>query len=219
MRALHLFDLDGTLLPGTTASREIARVVGCLPELDLLEAAWSAGAVDSRGFAQRLHALWAPLDGECVRVAFETAPWIKGLTEVLGDVRERGERAAVLTMSPDFFADRLLGLGAHEVLASRFPPPPSAQPPQPDAIMTPQRKVEAMQELCGRHGIGIERTVAYGDSGSDVPLFAALGNTVAVNATAALERLAAIVYRGEDLTCAYQLARGAFLDGQAGARP
>ena len=47
---------------------------------------------------------------------------------------------------------------------------------------------------------------------SDVPLFAVLQNTVAVNADAALERAARVVYRGEDLREAYAHGR-ALLDG------
>lgn len=45
----------------------------------------------------------------------------------------------------------------------------------------------------------IHAFVAYGDSMSDLPLFAALDNTVAVHADPALEVAARITYRGNDL--------------------
>ena len=49
--------------------------------------------------------------------------------------------------------------------------------------------------------------MAYGDSMSDQPLFAALDNTVAVNADPALETAARVTYRGDDLRDAYTEAR------------
>ena len=49
--------------------------------------------------------------------------------------------------------------------------------------------------------------MAYGDSLSDVPLFAELGNTVAVNADATLEAIARVVYRGDTLLDAYAHGR------------
>jgi phosphoserine phosphatase len=44
--SLHVFDMDGTLLKGTTASLQIARHLGCTRELAELEARFAAGEVD-----------------------------------------------------------------------------------------------------------------------------------------------------------------------------
>ncbi|MFC6987441.1 hypothetical protein [Streptomyces cirratus] len=76
MSRLHVFDLDGTLLRGTTASLEIARRLDCLPELRLLEEKFAAGALDTRGFAAEVCRLWADLTPGAVADAFATAPWI-----------------------------------------------------------------------------------------------------------------------------------------------
>ena len=45
---LHVFDMDGTLLHGTTAGVEIARRLGCLPDLLDLEASFAAGTMDTK---------------------------------------------------------------------------------------------------------------------------------------------------------------------------
>ena len=55
---LHVFDMDGTLLRGTTASLQIARHLGCMEELAGLEARFAAGQIDTRGFATAIHGLW-----------------------------------------------------------------------------------------------------------------------------------------------------------------
>ena len=96
-------------------------------------------------------------------------------------------------------------------MASRFPSVPFVTAVEPAGILTPADKVRIAQELCERHRV--TRCVAYGDSISDVPLFAHLGRTtVAVNAGADLVSVAGAAYTGEDLLGAYALGRS-LIDG------
>jgi phosphoserine phosphatase len=206
MSRLHVFDLDGTLLRGTTASLEIARRLDCLSGLLELEAAFAAGTLDTRGFAAELHRLWHALTPELAIEAFTGAPWIGGLADVLADIRRRGEHSVVITMSPDFFATQLGPLGVDEVVASAFPPLPFRQAPDPAGILTPADKVIAVDRIRSAFGLDRDSCVAYGDSGSDIPLFQALTHTVAVNATPVLRELARYHYDGDDLREAYRLA-------------
>lgn len=205
--ALHVFDMDGTLLEGTSASLQIARHRGTVSELAGLEAQFTAGAIDSRDFAAAIHELWRDLTPAAVADAFAASPWLTGIPAVCADIRARGGRSAVITMSPDFFARHLLELGFDDVVASRFPALPFREPLDPAGILTPADKVRIVASLCQRHGLGRSRCVAYGDSMSDVPLFRHLAKTVAVNADHHLAELAAVSYRGRDLAGAYALGR------------
>jgi phosphoserine phosphatase len=205
--ALHVFDMDGTLLRGTTASVEIARQLDCEAELFDLEAAFATGTVDTRQFAAELWRIWAALTTDQAAAAFDLAPWIDGLPDVLADIRRRGEHSVVVTMSPNFFAELLLDRGVDEVVASAFPPLPFRAPLEPAGILTPQDKVHAVRRVRARLGIENERCIAYGDSGSDVPLFKELRNTVAVNAGPTLRSLARWRYDGDDLRVAYAIAQ------------
>ncbi|GHG26894.1 HAD family hydrolase [Streptomyces filamentosus] len=206
-RLLHVFDMDGTLLRNTSAALEIAARLDCLDELRSLEAEFAAGAIDTRGFAAALYGLWRELTPAVVAETFDAAPWIGGLAEVLADIRGRGDRAVVVTMSPDFFATRLRGLGVDDVVASAFPPPPFRSAPDPAGILVPEDKVTAVDRLRTALGLDRDSCVAYGDSGSDVPLFSVLRHTVAVNASPALRALAGAGYEGDDLRAAYALGR------------
>src|SRR6266700_3857357 len=94
--------MDGTLLSGTTASLQIARHLGCAEDLVELEAQFAAGEIDTRGFAAAIHELWRNLTRQAVADVFGASPWLNGIQEVCADIRERGERSAVITMSPDF---------------------------------------------------------------------------------------------------------------------
>lgn len=208
MGILHVFDMDGTLLKGSTASLELAERLGTVAELLALEKAFGAGVIDTRGFAAEIHALWRELTAEHVADAFRDAPWLEGIAEVCADIRERGEHSAVITMSPDFFARHLLDLGVDTVAASRFPVPPFREPLDPSGILDPAAKVRVAEELRERYGLPLDRLVAYGDSMSDAPLFRHLTHTVAVNADHHLADLATASYRGGDFTEAYALGRG-----------
>ena len=199
--------MDGTLLKGTTASLQIARHLGCARDLAELEAWFAAGEIGTRGFASAIHGLWRSLTRPAVAEVFGACPWLGGIPEVCADVRERGERSVVITMSPDFFAQHLLELGFHDVVASRFPALPFREPLDPGGILTPGDKVRIVEELCERHGLSRSRCVAYGDSMSDAPLFRWLTKTVAVNADHHLAELAAVSYCGDDLAGAYALGR------------
>jgi phosphoserine phosphatase len=207
MTVLHIFDMDGTLLPGTTANLEVARQLGTLPELRALEALFAAGKVDTRVFSAQLPRLWARLTPGDVVAAYREATWLGGIAEVCADIRARGEHSVVITMSPDFFAGHLLGLGFDEVIASRFPPMPFAVPLDLEGILTPEDKVRLTDRLRAERDLSLDACVAYGDSLSDAPLFRHLKHTVAVNADHHLADLAAVEYRGTDLLQAYRLAR------------
>jgi phosphoserine phosphatase len=211
MTLLHVFDMDGTLLHGS-ASAEIARRLGCLPELLELEAAFASGIVDTRAFAAAAALLWRELTSEVVVEVFAGSPWINGLPEVLADIRGRGEHSLVVTMSPDFFAAQLGEFGVDEVAASRFPPLPLRTSPDPAGILTPADKVTIVNRTLSRLGLTTAECLAYGDSGSDLPLFRHLRHTVAVNASADLAALATIRYDGDDLRDAYRLARARYTD-------
>lgn len=199
--------MDGTLLAGSTASLEIARRHGSTDALTALEASFAAGEIGTREFSTAVHAMWHDLTADDVAGAFDGGPWLAGIAEVCADIRARGERSVVITMSPDFFAVRLRALGFDDVVASRFPPLPFRAPLDPDNVLTPADKVRVVRELCARHGLANARCVAYGDSMSDAPLFRHLANTVAVNADHHLAELATLHYRGNDLTGAYALGR------------
>ncbi|GIH16997.1 HAD family hydrolase [Rugosimonospora africana] len=216
MGILHVFDMDGTLLRGTSACQEVARVLGDLERLAALDARFSAGEVDSPGFALAVREMWFDLTPAIVASAFAAGPWLAGIERVCADIRRRGERSAVITLSPDFFASRLLESGFDDVIASRFPPLPFTAPVDPAGVLSPADKVTIVERLRARYGVPRSRCVAYGDSMSDAPLFRHLDATVAVNADHHLEGLGAASYRGDDLTEAYALGR-ALLAGDRAA--
>ncbi|MFC9926734.1 HAD family hydrolase [Streptomyces sp. NPDC127190] len=209
MARLHLFDLDGTLLHGTTAPLEISRQLGREAETVALERAISQGRIGPPEYALRVYELWAELTEAHVSAAFQGAPWLARIREVWADIRRVGDYCAVVSLSPSFFVERLLGWGAHAAHGSRFPAVPFAEPVDPAGVMSAAAKVTIADRLCAEFGVARADCVAYGDSSSDKELFAVVPVSVAVNADAHLAGLATHSYSGRDLWDAYELVGAA----------
>ncbi|MFE7836285.1 HAD family hydrolase [Streptomyces sp. NPDC057474] len=209
MTRLHLFDLDGTLLHRTAAPVEISRQLGLEKEIAKLERAFVARRIDSRGYAQRVHGLWAGLTETHVAAAFDGAPWLRRIRDTWTEIRNQGEYCAVISLSPSFFVERLTTWGVHAAYGSRFPHVPFIEPVDPAGILTPAAKVEIADRLCAEFGLTRADCVAYGDSLSDAELFGTVPISVAVNADRYLMGLATHSYTGQDLWDAYELVRRA----------
>ena len=205
MARLHLFDLDGTLLHGSTAPLEISRQLGLEAETVELDQAIAAGRIEPSEFATRVHALWAQLTDAHVAAAFAAAPWLSRIEEVWTAIRERGDYCAVISLSPSFFVERLTQWGAHAAYGSRFPALPFTEPVDPAGILSAAAKVRIAGRLCAEFGIRRADCVAYGDSLSDKDLFDAVPVSVAVNADQHLADRATHSYTGRDLWDAYEL--------------
>lgn len=205
MSRLHLFDLDGTLIHGSAAAIEISLQLGVEKDLYALERAFSAGKLSTAEFAEQACALWTELTSEQVAAAFDGAPWMVGIREVWADIRSRGERCAVISISPSWFVEGLLDWGADAAHGSRWPSVPFRDPIDPAGILTSAAKVRIADELCRTFGLTRGDCVAYGDSLSDAELFAALPVSVAVNADHHVSGIATYAYTGTDLRNAYAL--------------
>lgn len=207
MARMHLFDLDGTLLHGTSAPVEISRQLGLEAETVALDRAISDGRIGPPEYAVQVHGLWAELTEAHVTAAFEGAPWLDRIREVWAEIGQRGDYCAVVSLSPSFFVERLIGWGAHAAHGSRFPAVPFTEPVDPAGVLSAAAKVRIADRLCAEFGVTRADCIAYGDSLSDMDLFAAVPISVAVNADRRLSGLATHSYMGRDLWEAYELVR------------
>lgn len=206
-RCLHVFDMDGTLLPGTTASLQIAKAHGGDDWLQGLDRDFRAGLLETRQFAAALHRAWMQLSDDDVTRAFEAAPKIGGIRRTVEDIHAQGDVAVVVSMSPDFFVRRWLSYGFDRAIGSRFPAVPFTEPFDPAGILTFDDKPKIVEELRSRLNISKSRVIAYGDSESDVPMFRVAGVSIAINGDDHVRHLATHAYNGHDIFDAYQLAR------------
>jgi len=201
-----VFDMDGTLLHGTTALVLLADALGQPESLGTLEAEFAAGSTTTVDIAKAIHEMWGIVDPEVIQRAFAAAPLLANIREVLADVRARGERACLITMSPDYFAEQFLEFGFDTVFASRFPRA-AGTPLDATRILHPRDKPRLAERFCGEHGLTLDDAIAYGDSMSDVFLFDEVGVRVSVNGDHHLAERADVAVTGRDLLPAYRAAR------------
>lgn len=204
MSVLHVFDMDGTLLLGSTASVELARYLGISEQIAILEKLSGAGELTNIEFHRRSHPLWQGLTADVIDTVFAQSPWIGHLRAVWDDIAARGETAIVISMSPLFFVQRLSRWGAARVYATDSP---IGSVFDETLVLEADHKVDIVERVVADGGFDKDRVVAYGDSHTDIPLFSTGIRSVAVNASAAVEALASLRYRGNDLREAYALAR------------
>jgi phosphoserine phosphatase len=213
MSKLHIFDMDGTLLRGS-ACLELSRHMGQLGPVTAIEQRWVRGEVGHVAFYELCLPLWRGLSVADIDEVFAATAWLDGIEDVWADIAGRGEHSAVITLSPQFFAERLLRWGVSSAHGAAVE---AGVQPDPQLVLTPESKVAVAEELLERYGLADEDCVAYGDSSSDVPLFGRLPNTVAVNGSDKVREVAAITYEGSDLRDAYAAGRTLLSRGGAAA--
>jgi phosphoserine phosphatase len=200
---LHIFDMDGTLVQGSDCLH-LSEHAGVIDHVNLIEEAWSRGEVGHVEFYRLCLPLWTGLTEAGIDTVFNTSPWLLNVEQVFADIAARGEYSAVITLSPMFFAERLLRWGVTSAHGARVF---AGEPPDPAQVLTPAAKVEIAAGLMQQYGLAKTDCVAYGDSASDIPLFKMLSNTVAVNGSEKLLSLARQRYDGLDLWEAYRIGR------------
>jgi phosphoserine phosphatase len=205
MTVLHIFDMDGTLMRGSSASIELARHLGCLEIVLEHERAAAHGEITNHQFHELCHPLWINASDADVNAAFAAAPWMEGIREVWADIAARGEHSAVISMSPSFWVERLLSWGVGSVHATEAILGQLVV--DRGKVLTAASKVVITEQLRGQRSLEASDCIAYGDSKSDRELFSVLEHTVAVNGDIHIERISKISYRGTDMREAYALGR------------
>ncbi len=200
VRGAVFFDVDGTLVPGTSSSQHLAGYLGHLDVLrraedDYAEGRMDNGAVsslDARGWRMRPEA-------DVVRFLMDL-PLVAGILEVVAWCR-RNELApylATLAWEPvgRYLCDRFGFDGACgptlEVQGGRYTGEVRTHFDEFDKRDFALRVADGL-------GLSYSACSAVGDSRSDLPLFAEVGFPVAFNASPAVQAVAAASVDGPDL--------------------
>jgi phosphoserine phosphatase len=194
------FDVDGTLVPGTSSSQFLGERLGHLAELSVAEDEYARGERDNRSVST-LDALgWAGRRPEEVRAWLRELPVVDGVSEVVARCRELGlaPHLATLAWAP---------VGAH--LRETFDFEGSSGPTLLEVDGAYTGEVEHHLDEFGKRdhalrvaeelGLSASSCAAVGDSRSDVPLFAEVGLAIAFNADGAARAEADVEVVGHDL--------------------
>jgi phosphoserine phosphatase len=198
---LACFDLDGTLLPRTSVSQFFADRLGRGEELAVLERRYVAGEISNADVADLTAAQYAGRGHDWVRAVLADIPCIRGIEETVSALAARGIPSLLCTVTWRFAAEVLrerygfvaasgteLGEEPEGVLSGRV-----------SLYFDEHDKRRFVEDWCAARDLRLERCLAVGDSRSDIPLFEAVGFSIALNATPAARAAATVALDTEDL--------------------
>jgi phosphoserine phosphatase len=180
------FDMDGTLIRGTSAATFMAARLDHAAEAAELERLYELGQLSAPEFAEAVARRFVGLRISEVERHFEELPLIGGIAQTVAALRRRDIPCVISTVSYGFYAGVLMrrfGFDGHcgsvmdelgGVLQGRM-----------HAHCTPDDKKCFVEAFAAARGIPMAAVAHVGDSISDLPLFSAVGRAVALNATPA----------------------------------
>lgn len=194
------FDVDGTLVPGTSSSQFLGERFGHLATLAAAEEEYAQGGRDNRWVSTLDARGWAGHREDEVDSWLLDLPVVAGIQDVLARCRE-------LALAPYLATLAWAPVGAY--LCTSFGFEGSSGPTLVKARGEYTGEVERHLDEFGKrdyalriaHSLGLpaSRCAAVGDSRSDLPLFSKTGLAIAFNADAAASAQADVCVVGYDL--------------------
>ena len=194
------FDVDGTLVPGTSTSLFLAGFLGHRDELARAEDAYATGAMDNRQVSELDAAGWAGASEDQVSGWLDGLPLVAGIEETVDWCRQNGLVPVLATLAwsavggclmdrfgfQGFCGPQLATAGGRFTgrVARHFD-----EHDKRDFALARARELGLDPRSCG----------AVGDSRSDLPLFASVGVSVAFNASAGARAAATVAVDDDDL--------------------
>lgn len=191
---LVVADMDGTLVTGTTACLHLGDWLGHRAVIEALELRFDQGEISNHEVAAGDAPFYRGVAvGEAVDV-MARIPRIFDIEEGVNALRGQAVEATIATVSWSFAARALADLwGFGAVVGADLDVDASGRfTGRVARHIEPEDKVVFAEEHCRRTGIGMDQVVAIGDGRSDLPLFAAAGFSVALNASREVREAASV---------------------------
>ncbi len=204
---LICFDVDGTLVPGTSSCAWVAAVLGHEAELVAAEAAYGAGrmtnqeasVIDARGWAGHTEAE--------IEARLASLPLVAGIAETVAWCHEHRLRPILTTLAWTPVGRLLAGRFG---FAAYCGPVPSVEDGRYTGDVAEHLDEYGKRDFALSQGFAPERCVAVGDSRSDLPLFAAVGMSIGFNASPDARAVATHLVDGDDLRAIIPLLEAQF---------
>lgn len=196
------FDLDGTLVRRTSVSQHLADRLGHGVLMAELERRYATGEISNSVVAEETARSYRGIPLPELVEKLGDIPCIEGIDSTLTTLRERGIECLLGTVTGSFAAEEF---GRRHGFAAV-----SGTEIELDSVGIPtgevkrhfdeRDKLEFVAAYCKANHLDLADCIAVGDSRSDVPLFGAVGFSVALNATPQAREAASVAIDTEDLT-------------------
>ena len=170
-------DLNGTLLPETTAFELLLRAAGEHEEADRLRAMQRAGRIGSEeAFLARWGLVRRMTMQEMHRHLRRSDAWLPRIGEGVRKLRGAGLDVWLLTDQPSTVTDFLMRWGFQRAVCS----PVEVVEGRQETLEPRMDKLANLEAALGEDGGRLDRVCHVGDGGNDVPVFRAVAASVAV---------------------------------------
>ncbi len=195
-----VFDLDGTLLRGTTVSSLLAQWLGHAEEVAELERRFHAHEISNRVVADKSAGWLAGKRTADVWQVLMDSTWIGGMAETLRLLADAGVSLLLGTITWRFAAEMLQEhYGFVAVSGTEMQVTNGVLSGTVTRYFDEHDKARFVEDWCAQNGFSMSQVAAVGDSRSDVPLFCRAGMSVALNATRDARMAATHVLDTDDL--------------------
>src|SRR3954470_19912731 len=177
------FDLDGTLLRGTTVSLLTAEWLGRRDALDDLERRYAEGAISNAAVADASAPWFEGHSVDEVTRVLDSAPWIEGIGETVDALRAAGAHVALATVTWRAAAEAVVARFGFEGCCGTEMAVADGR-----LLGTVRRHFDAedraafVEEVCRPRSVSPSEAAAVGDSRSALPMFERVGFSIALNA-------------------------------------
>jgi phosphoserine phosphatase len=195
-----LFDLDGTLLRGTSVSVLTADWLGRGGALDEMERRYRDGLISNAVVAETSASWFAGRRPAEVGEVLERAPWIAGIAETVAELRAAGAYVALATVTWRFAAELVAErFGFEACCGTQMAIVGGRLSGAVSGLCDAEDKAVFVEEVCATRGLLPSSAAVIGDSRSDVPAFRSAGFSVALNADDAARAAAMVTLDADDL--------------------
>ncbi len=195
-----VFDLDGTLLRGTSVSLLLAQWLGREAEIAKLERAFQAHEISNSVVADTSAAWFAGQRTADVWRVLAEGPWIDGMAETFQALAAAEVSLLLGTITWSFAAEMLNERhGFAAVSGTEMAVADGILSGVVSRYFDEHDKLRFVEEWCADNGHSMSQVAAVGDSRSDVPLFRRVGLSIALNATPDAQDAASHVLDADDL--------------------
>lgn len=198
---LACFDLDGTLVTGTSVSQHLADRLGQSEQMAALERRYAAGEISNSVVAEETATNYRGIPLEKVVAHLSDIPCIRGIDATLAVLGERQIESLLCTVTWNVAAEEFrrrhgfAAVSGTELELEGGIPTGSVR-----RHFDEWDKLDFVVSHCQAREIDLAHCIAIGDSRSDIPLFRAVGFSIALNATPQAREAASTTLDTEDLT-------------------
>ena len=194
------FDMDGTLIKGTTANLFFAKLMNVEKEVLDLEYKLKKGEINSDKFMVVVSEIMHQLTVDYVKRNFDSLPIIDGIDETLSFFKRIGIVPVIATTSNVLFAECFKQkYGFEHVFGTIHKISGEGRIGVGTNVCSAKHKIHHIQELLNNHGGSLNEVIAIGDSFSDIPLFSKVGCSIAFNYDKVLEGKADLYIKSNNI--------------------